>query len=438
MLNKSRLLAGILIIALLCSPFLLLPRQANAIMLPDLIVTDVWSTDSQVCYTIKNIGAGGLGGIQPVTFWNALFVDNDFVSPDEVTISLASGEQTDRCFDYQWQMSQQQHVIEVCADWGQNVVEESNEQNNCLQEVWTLDLPDLIVSKIECGPGNKVAVTVSNTGTGSPPAGWMALAKVYFNQQETGTFDLRSPTSTTGGGIDNPGGSSYYLLSWDISTLVNVMVYADYLNGINESSEQNNSKSEVLEPAPTPIPSPTPSPTPSPFPTPTPTPSLVATPTPTPIPTPSPTPVPTLIPTPSPSPSPLTIYTPPPVFVSCWYSISGTIHNFHHDSSTLKIRVCEAETIVPRPSGPGMPVPPPITQCEEGGAVWYIDTVRQHLGDLPGPDLTYTIPRLCPGEYIIAPVYNPGVDLCEWHGSWTTARGQVVTIEDSNATGFDF
>ena len=60
------------------------------------------------------------------------------------------------------------------------------------------------------------------------------------------------------------------------------------------------------------------------------------------------------------------------------------------------------------------------------------------MGDLPGPDLQYNLSRLCPGEYIVAPVYNPGAELCEWQGSWRSAKGQVVRIEDSSATGFDF
>ena len=103
----------------------------------------------------------------------------------------------------------------------------------------------------------------------------------------------------------------------------------------------------------------------------------------------------------------------------------------------MKIEICEAETISLRPDPHG-PILPPITQCKEGGRVWYADITRQFVGDLPGPDLQYNLSRLCPGEYIVAPVYNPGAELCEWQGSWRSAKGQVVRIEDSSATGFDF
>ncbi|MFP3879334.1 MAG: FG-GAP repeat domain-containing protein [Dehalococcoidia bacterium] len=123
-----------------------------------------------------------------------------------------------------------------------------------------------------------------------------------------------------------------------------------------------------------------------------------------------------------------------PPLTACLFSISGTIHDFWHDSATLKIEICEAETIIAQIGGKTVPV----TTCKEGGRVWRVDTNRLFSGDLPGPDLTYRAGRLCPGTYIVTPVYQPGVDLCEWQGSWQTAKGQVVRIEDANAEGFDF
>jgi len=293
----ARGISSAVIAALLLSSLTLVtqPSQAQQ-QLPDLVVVDVWESGSQICYTTKNIGDGSVGSAAaPATFYNALSIDGQQVATDKVSdIILAPEGQINRCFDYQWQMTQPQHTIEVCADWGQNMVEESNENNNCLQEIWTQDLPDLIVEKIECGPGNKLAVTTKNIGSAALPAGWTALVKVYFNGQEKGFFDLGSPTSTTGGGIENPGGSSYYLLAWDITGQVTVLVNVDFTNSVTESNEQNNSDTEVIAPAPTPTPTPKPTPTPTPKPTPTPTPTLTPTttapPTPTPKPTPSPTP----------------------------------------------------------------------------------------------------------------------------------------------------
>jgi hypothetical protein len=117
-----------------------------------------------------------------------------------------------------------------------------------------LELPDLIVSKIECGPGSKLSVTIKNIGSGALPGGWAAVAETYFDDEEEGFFDLTSPTSTSGGGIEEPGGSSTYLLAWDITAPVTVRVMADSTNDITESNEQNNSKEEEVEPLVTELP----------------------------------------------------------------------------------------------------------------------------------------------------------------------------------------
>lgn len=115
-------------------------------------------------------------------------------------------------------------------------------------EVAAPELPDLIVSKIECGPGNKLSVTIKNIGFGALPGGWAALAKTYFDDEAKGSFDLTSPTSTSGGGIEEAGGSSTYLLAWDITAPVTVRVMADSIDDITESDEQNNSKEKEVEP----------------------------------------------------------------------------------------------------------------------------------------------------------------------------------------------
>ena len=122
-----------------------------------------------------------------------------------------------------------------------------------------------------------------------------------------------------------------------------------------------------------------------------------------------------------------------------WFSISGTIHNFWHDPRTLKVKICEAETIGISPSS-GFPRPLAMTQCKEGGNVWYADVTQEFVWDLPSGDLYYSLGGLCPGEYIVAPVRSPihGLTICEWQGSWQAAKGQVVRIENSNVEGVDF
>jgi len=116
------------------------------------------------------------------------------------------------------------------------------------------ELPDLIVSRIECGPGNKLSVTIKNIGSGALPDGWAAVAETYFDDEKKGSSDLTSPTSTSNEGIEKAGGSSTYLLAWDITAQVTVRVMVDSTNDITESNEQNNSKEEEIEPLVTELP----------------------------------------------------------------------------------------------------------------------------------------------------------------------------------------
>jgi subtilase family serine protease/C1A family cysteine protease len=218
--------------------------------LPDLTITGAWLTDSQICYSIKNMGvvsAGGAGA--PVSHYTALFVDGKQVAEDHITISIAPAQQLDRCFNYTFQMTLPQHTIRICADWKQNI-NESNEGNNCWEQVWEIEeeLPDLIVAKIECGAGNKLSITIKNNGPGSLPTGWSASAQAYFNQQPKGVFSLQNPTSSLNGGISMPGGSSTYLLSWDVVAPTLVWCVIDINNSIREENEQNNSREESVAP----------------------------------------------------------------------------------------------------------------------------------------------------------------------------------------------
>jgi len=225
--------------------------------LPDLIVPNVWQADNQIWYNLKNAGQGTVGSAAaPPSYYTALFIDGERVAEDHVTISLAPGAQLTRRFDYQWQGTPGQHTIRVCADWRQSI-DESNEQNNCWQEVWVIEgekLPDLMVERIECRADNKLWVTIKNIGTGVMPSGWKALAEAYFDGIRKGAFDLTYSTSTENGGIDKPGGSSTYFTNWDITSPVRVRVVVDFTNEIKESNQQNNAAKEEIKPTTTKLP----------------------------------------------------------------------------------------------------------------------------------------------------------------------------------------
>ena len=257
----AKLISAALIIVLLASlpaAFFGSPTAgASSQELPDLVVLRVWRTSNQIWYSIKNVGQGSVGGaVAPASFYNVLLIDGQQVAEDKITTSLATGQQLDRAFSYQWQPTSGQHSIRVCADWRQDI-QESNEGNNCWEGMWTVGeekLPDLIVEKIECRADNKLWVTIKNIGSGAIPTGWKALGEAYFDGIKKGNFDLTYPTSTLNGGIENPGGSSTYFTNWDVTTEVRVRVVVDFTNEIKESNEQNNSREEKVKPAVTKLP----------------------------------------------------------------------------------------------------------------------------------------------------------------------------------------
>jgi len=110
-------------------------------------------------------------------------------------------------------------------------------------------LPDLAVQSITVSGANKLVIAVVNSGKGYLPKVWSATADVYFDQVKKGFISLTTPTSTTGGGISVPAGTSTYVTAWDVLKTVTVMVVVDPQNWILESNEQNNSRTTTLSPS---------------------------------------------------------------------------------------------------------------------------------------------------------------------------------------------
>ena len=104
--------------------------------------------------------------------------------------------------------------------------------------IYAQALPDLDLQNVSCLKG-KLYFVVINRGA-SLPAGWGAVADVYFDGAKKGHIDLGAPTSRTGGGIENSGGTSSYLTAFDITAPVTVDINIDPTNSIKESNEDNN------------------------------------------------------------------------------------------------------------------------------------------------------------------------------------------------------
>ncbi len=156
------------------------------------------------------------------------------------------------------------HSFKLSLNRG-NWIAESNTANNTFGPVsitlppafcggqgpGTQALPDLIVKGLRCGPGSKLEFTAVNNGPGALPAGWRAVADVYFDGIRMGHIDLGRPTS---GDLTPPGGTARYLTVFDITRPVTAKVLVDATNSIREHDEGNNSLGAMLSPCGQPLP----------------------------------------------------------------------------------------------------------------------------------------------------------------------------------------
>jgi hypothetical protein len=108
---------------------------ANAPVLPDLIVTDIWPVGQAIHYQLWNAGAA----TAPAGHYTGLTIDGFSFPPDSVNVALAPGERAWGTFpQYGWTCSGISDTIKACADAG-TTVWESDENNNCREETWKCD-----------------------------------------------------------------------------------------------------------------------------------------------------------------------------------------------------------------------------------------------------------------------------------------------------------
>jgi len=108
------------------------PAELSA--LPDLVITDVWSDQGQICYQIQNIGNGASpGGHETV-----LYLDGQNRATDLIQTELAPEQRLTRCFSLKWVCTPPQQKVLACANAFGKVTEASTD-NNCREELWKCD-----------------------------------------------------------------------------------------------------------------------------------------------------------------------------------------------------------------------------------------------------------------------------------------------------------
>ena len=112
----------------------LVVEYEEALSKPDLVITDkwvCWPDNCTICYNITNVG----NGTAPAGHNTTLYVDGNETALDEVPVELVPNASYIGCFNYTWAYTPPEDNITVCAD-NNNTVDESNETNNCLTDIW--------------------------------------------------------------------------------------------------------------------------------------------------------------------------------------------------------------------------------------------------------------------------------------------------------------
>ncbi len=113
---------------------------------PDLIITDISSSGSEILYRIDNVG----GGSTEYYSYSHLYVDGSYKAPDYVDALAAGAFRWESFSTYTWTCSGTSDTIMVRAD-GTNRIIESDETNNDKTEIW--DCPSTTTTTTTTLPG---------------------------------------------------------------------------------------------------------------------------------------------------------------------------------------------------------------------------------------------------------------------------------------------
>ncbi|NQE45787.1 hypothetical protein C5S31_07185 [ANME-1 cluster archaeon GoMg2] len=195
---------------------------------PDLKITAILKENGKVYYNITNEGEAS-----SEKSYTGLFIDGKHTASDNVKV-LAPGESSNGSFSFV--CSPPNNTIRVCADYKNNIVE-SDEGNNCIEEVWDCLLPDLNITDIWYS-GNTIYYNITNEGTASSGASYTGL---YID----GKFKASDYVESLDVSSTSTGSFMYYDWSCSNPPTDIIKVCADYDSKIAELDEGNNCIEEV-------------------------------------------------------------------------------------------------------------------------------------------------------------------------------------------------
>ncbi|OQB20299.1 MAG: hypothetical protein BWY12_02359 [candidate division BRC1 bacterium ADurb.Bin183] len=147
--------------------------------LPDLIITNIWSQGSNICFEEKN-----QGGTAAASHQTALYVDGAPVAFLVIPVTLFPEDTWQGCFEYNWQCSDVSDEIDIQADYS-NTIEESNERNNFKSEIMVCEIVPL---EITSGPAvrdtssNRAVVVWMTNNAGDSFIKYGRMSRTYSSE----------------------------------------------------------------------------------------------------------------------------------------------------------------------------------------------------------------------------------------------------------------
>ncbi len=166
---------------------------------PNLKITDISVSGSEILYRIENVGSGSTEYYS----YSHLYVDGTYTKTADYIDALAAGAFSEESFSsYTWTCSGASDTIMVCAD-GTNRIIESDETNNCKTETW--DCPSTTTTTTTLSDGEESITIYEGTNIVGVPG----LPEDEFSDLDCGLLYYAS-SSKAGCLYDDNGYFVYY------------------------------------------------------------------------------------------------------------------------------------------------------------------------------------------------------------------------------------
>lgn len=210
---------------------------------PDLNISDISvNADNEVVYTVKNEGGQSIDaslagenritvdGVDNFDYW-ADMTDLSWLAADAFTTEPAVDVTSSIV------LSGGYHIVEVCLDTS-DLVSEFGESNNCIQEEFTLGLPDLVITSVTLNSDNTLHFVIENQGTADMDSSLAPELHFYDQTNGDGSADEIFLLNDLGTSYQAVGGTMEFNSLYTVpSSSVTILAVVDALGDVEELTE---------------------------------------------------------------------------------------------------------------------------------------------------------------------------------------------------------